>query len=306
MAFLTVRNHYKHVKGQRLFWQRGAFLRHPITGAEALITVDGEQTICMDTRGHQSDVLIHDLQETLVRLIYDQWPGSKQDEDSPFTFTVPCPTPDCRGKYALNVLQAEREAQREDAFCDARRPHRHRVTQLLYGIELPAAVVEIGKLELASRTFGMPPRLLEISPALQKNLNAVKGLTTESVQIQLYCELSGKPVPGATGVIAADKELWERARKLVSFALKVPMGDFKNLPTPGGRKLDPNQEYFLKLSEGRSERLDGQILPSEVANELIAIANKGEMRQTQLSNGRWVWASKEEADRNDPTIPKER
>ena len=100
MAFLTVRNHYKHVKGQRLFWQRGAFLRHPITGAEALITVDGEQTICMETRGPQSDVLIHDLQETLVRLIYDRWPGSKQDEDPPFTFTVSCPTPDCRGKYA--------------------------------------------------------------------------------------------------------------------------------------------------------------------------------------------------------------
>ena len=29
MAFLTVRNHYKHVKGQRLFWQRGAFCAIP-------------------------------------------------------------------------------------------------------------------------------------------------------------------------------------------------------------------------------------------------------------------------------------
>ena len=53
-------------------------------------------------------------------------------------------------------------------------------------------------------------------------------------------------------------------------------------------------------------RPDGQILPSAVADKLIAIANKGDMRQTQLSDGRWVWASKEEADRNDPTIPKER
>jgi hypothetical protein len=84
------------------------------------------------------------------------------------------------------------------------------------------------------------------------------------------------------------------------------MGDFKSVPMPGGRKLDANQEYFLKLPEGRSERLDGQILPSEVADKLIAIANKGGMRQTQLSDGRWVWASKEEADRNDPTLPKER
>jgi hypothetical protein len=75
------------------------------------------------------------------------------------------------------------------------------VTRLLYGIELPPAVVEFGKLELASRTFGMPPRLLEISPALQKNLNAVKGLTTDRVQLQLYCELSEKLVPGAVDVV---------------------------------------------------------------------------------------------------------
>ena len=38
MAFLTVRNHYKHVKGKRLFWQRGAFLKQPVTGAAALTT----------------------------------------------------------------------------------------------------------------------------------------------------------------------------------------------------------------------------------------------------------------------------
>jgi hypothetical protein len=319
MAFLTVRNHYKHVKGQRLFWQRGAFLRHPTSGAEALITVDGEQTICMETRGPQSDVLIHDLQETLVRLIYDRWPGSKQDEEPPFTFTVPCLTPDCRGKYALNVLQAEREAQREDSFCDARRPHRHRVTRLLYGIELPTVVVEIGKLELASRTFGMPPRLLEISPALQKNLDAVKGLTTESVQIQLYCELSEKLVSGAVDVVEADKDWVGEARKWVPWVAgklaslskvhSLPSSDpdyFGDLPKDQDRKVDAAAKQLLKLPKGRLMRPDGQILPTPVADKLIAIANKGGMRQTQLSNGRWVWASKEEADRNDPTIPKER
>ena len=53
-------------------------------------------------------------------------------------------------------------------------------------------------------------------------------------------------------------------------------------------------------------RPEGQILPRALADKLIEIAYKGEMRQTQLSDGRWVWANKEEADRNDPTIPKER
>jgi hypothetical protein len=61
----------------------------------------------------------------------------------------------------------------------------------------------------------------------------------------------------------------------------------------------------LGLPKGRWLRPEGQILPRALADKLIETANKGGMRQTQLSDGRWVWASKEEADRNDPTIPKE-
>jgi hypothetical protein len=312
MAFLTVRNHYKHVRGQRLFWQRGAFLRHPITGAEALITVDGEQTICMETRGPQSDVLIHDLQETLVRLIYDQWPGSKQDEEPPFTFTVPCPTPDCKGKYALNVLQAEqREGHRDEAFCDARRPHRHQVAKLLYGIELPSALAEIRKSTLAGQTFGQPPRLLEISAPPE--INAGKRLTTDRVGIQLYCELSEKLVPGASKTIEVPKDWADELRKWGPWAAghlktlwSVPDADFdfKGLPKHEDRKGDG--KHVLGLPKGRLMRPEGQILPRSLADKLIEIAYKGDMRQTQLSDGRWVWASKEEADRNDPTIPKER
>ena len=312
MAFLTVRNHYKHVKGQRLFWQRGAFLRHPITGAEALITVDGEQTICMETRGPQNDVLIHDLQETLVRLIYDQWPGSKRDEEPPFTFTVPCPTPDCKGKYALNVLQAEqREGHRDEAFCDARRPHRHQIATLLYGIELPSALAEIRKSTLAGQTFGQPPRLLEISEPPE--INAWKRLTTDRVGIQLYCELSEKLVPGASKTIEVPKDWADELRKWGPWAAghlktfwSVPDADsdFKGLPKHDDRKGDG--KHVLGLPKGRLMRPEGQILPRSLADKLIEIAYKGDMRQTQLSDGRWVWASKEEADRNDPTIPKER
>lgn len=49
----------------------------------------------------------------------------------------------------------------------------------------------------------------------------------------------------------------------------------------------------------------GQILPTSLADQLIRIANKGNMRQTKLSDGTYVWASPEEARRNDPTEPKE-
>ena len=179
-------------------------------------------------------------------------------------------------------------------------------------MELPTVVAEIGKLELASRTFGRPPRLLEISPALQKNLNAMKGLTTESIQIQLYCELSAKLVPGAVDVVELNKDWVADLRKIVPWLFKVlskPTGDvdeFTGLPKDEDPKVDAAAKQLLKLPKGRSERLDGDILPTSVADKLIAIALKGNMRQTQLSDGRWVWASKEEADRNDPTIPKER
>jgi hypothetical protein len=61
----------------------------------------------------------------------------------------------------------------------------------------------------------------------------------------------------------------------------------------------------LGLPIGKFVRQDGQILPAEVANKLIAIANKGNMRQTRVSTGRWVWASPAEANRNDPTVPKQ-
>ena len=70
--------------------------------------------------------------------------------------------------------------------------------------------------------------------------------------------------------------------------------------------MDAAAKQLLKLAEGRLMRPDGDILPTSVADKLITMAKKGNMEQTQLSAGRWVWASKEEADRNDPTIPKER
>ena len=164
-----------------------------------------------------------------------------------------------RENIALNVLQAEREAQREDAFCDARCPHRHPVAKLLYGIELPAAVAEIGKLELAGRTFGMPPRLIEISAALQKDSQCSrKGLTKERVQIQLYCELSEKLVPGAVDVVEVDKDWVGEAQEMGAlgcgkavqrFTRASPTGDlddFGGLPKDEDRKVDAAGKQLLE------------------------------------------------------------
>ncbi len=285
-------------------------MKQPVTGAEALITVDGEQTVCLETRGSNSDALLYDLKATLEMLIYDCWPGSPQDDEPPFTFTVPCPTAGCKGKYALNVLQAERDAQRVDAPCDARRPHRHLIAKLLYGIELPTTVLEIWKSTLANQTFAQPPRLLEVSKALEPN--AGERLTKNSVQVQLYCELSEKLVPGAVDIIKVRKNWaddlsewgpWVAGHLKTLWSTPEADSTSKALPKQGGGKS--NRKHVLGLPKGRLMRPEGQMLPRPLADKLIEIAYKGGMRQTQLSDGRWVWASKEEADRNDPTIPKE-
>ena len=42
-----------------------------------------------------------------------------------------------------------------------------------------------------------------------------KGLTKERAKIQLYCELSGKLVPGADGEVEVDKDWVAELRKLM-------------------------------------------------------------------------------------------
>jgi hypothetical protein len=211
-------------------------------------------------------------------------------------------------------LQKQRDAKQRDAFCDGPDTHEHPIAKLLYGIELPANVADIGKLELASRTFGKPPRLLEVSEPPEQN--AGKRATKNRVRIELYCELSEKLVPGAADTIEVDKEWAEEVKRWLPWVegqfktlyktLSTPDADFdfKGLPKPADRKNAAGKQA-LGLPKGRWLRPEGQILPSALADKLIEIANKGDMRQTQLSDGRWVWASKAEADRNDPTIPKE-
>ena len=251
--------------------------------------MDGEQTVCMETRGPNSDVLIHDLQETLVRLIYERWPGSLQDEEQPFAFTVPCPTAGCNGRYELTVLQSERDAKREDAPCNKRPPHRHPIAKLLYGIELPSSGAEGRKVMLDSRTHGQPPRLLEVSEPSERD--AGKRLTKNCVRIELYCELSEKLVPGAAATIEVDKDWVEAVKrwlpwvegqfKMLYKTISTPDADldFKGLPKPADQKNAAGNQA-LSLPKGRLLRPEGQILPSAMADKLIEIAYRGGMLQT--------------------------
>jgi internalin A len=314
MAFLTVRHHYKHVTGQRLFWQRGAFLRHPHSRAEALITVDGEQMIHMEARGPGSDALMYDLKATLERLIFDRWPGIDSGGKLPFKFTVPCLTKDCTGSYDLTVLQADKTDGREQSRCNDRQTHQHPISMLLHGMPLATGVAEIRKSNLAQQTYGRPPRLIEISdPPLDKAAAKAKDKAKRRVRVQIYCEMSGAVVPAAVDDIEVDKAWWSAAKQWAPYLGKVFLdvlttgglaGEGADMPgkRDGAREAD---EQMQDLPRGKFLRPDGQILSSGIADVLIGIAGKGDMRQTQLSQGRWLWASKAEADANDANIPKE-
>jgi internalin A len=319
MAVLTVRHHYKHVN-RRLFWQRGAFLRHPHSGAEGLVTVDGEQSIRLETRGLGADSLMADLKASVERLVHERWPGTAGDAVPPYRFLVPCPTPGCQGHYPLRDLEADLHQKRSEAACVGGGRHTHAIGKLLYQIEESNAVAEIRRADLGSQTYGQPPRFVEISPVNEQTLRGrAKGAIKRRVRIQIYCELSEKPVDGAVDVVEVDKKSWEAAKRWAPWVVRgaivfgggigvpMPTDDPSDVPSSGDRKKsDAGDEQLLNLPIGKLVRPDGQILPSELADKLIAIANKGNMRQTRVSTGRWVWASPDEADRNDPTVPKER
>ncbi len=315
MAVLTVKHNYKYVD-RSLFWQRGAFLRHPNTHAEALVTVDGEQTVHFEARGPRADALMQDLQDTFVRLVESRWPGTAQDEEPPYQFTVPCLTPGCRGHYSLNVLRAELAAKKsDDAACAGSTPHRHKLLRLLYGIEPTAAEDASRKMRNLHLTYGKPPRLIEISDAPPET---IAGRLKKRVKIQVYSELSETPVSGASDMVAVDTKWWEATKKwgpyvageMFKAGMKMAFPDgtvgLPDMPEARDDQCpdDANHQVF-DLPKGLLIIPIGQHLPQPVADKLIAIANKGDMRQTELSDGLWVWVSASEADRNDTSKPKE-
>jgi internalin A len=310
MAFLTVRHHYKHA-GRRFVWQRGAFLRHPHTGAEALIRVDGEQTIRMEARGPAADVLLIDLQSTLEALVDERWPGVAGEKRRPYRFTVPCPK--CSGSFSLTSLRAAKSKQ-DVAYCDGE-GHDVSIVSLLYGIEASEEAEEGRRARRMHLTYGRHPRQLDISDVPTETMaGKAQSATKRRIKVQVCSEVSGSLVDGASDVVEVDKDWWEAAKKWGPTAVRGAIGAataiFTGVPIGlpdvdlGGRG-DPSVGQLADMPKGRVEIPLGQIMPSAVADRLISIANRGNMRQTEMADGSWLWASPSEWRRNDPNVPKE-
>ncbi|NOH03734.1 MAG: hypothetical protein HND47_18110 [Chloroflexi bacterium] len=217
VPWMIVRTHdYAYPIGAHsLHWQKGMFLRH-----------DPHGTAMLEKRGREFHVyaqaiypeyFMNVLQETLQKLITDNWPGL----EGRYRFAVPCPTPDCKGKFNIQALRqfmsnGVREYPCQECF------HSHPITKLLLGFE--ELTIDVQLREINERLAGLDSRVARYFMAL---MNAIadeakngprlftfrardaglspKQLFTRPISLQLWCEAEGCQHP----VIAKDKGFYD-------------------------------------------------------------------------------------------------
>jgi internalin A len=108
VPWLIVRHHRRRFgidapADPKLHWQQGVFLQDPAHGQALLELVDRE--LFVTVRGSYPSHLLSVLQDSIVSLIEDRWPGLKDR----YHLSVPCPSPvdgkDCRGRFELAALR---------------------------------------------------------------------------------------------------------------------------------------------------------------------------------------------------------
>lgn len=175
-----------------------------------------------------------------------------------------------------------------------------------------------------------------VEPARWNLLHRVQDLFKHRIEIQIWCEEMKRPVPGAVEVVALDREWvrhlreWSpRLRKLITFATALGAGAaawgklaavtpemLKILRDCTNQVLDKvdNAPDFDELKAGRGDAAfsqatnleRGQFVEPSIAKVLCTAAKKGGMTRIQMDDDkRWRWVSREIAERNDRSVPKE-
>ena len=338
MALLTVLHHYKHVRERPLpFWHHGVFLRHPARQSEGMILVEGERRVSLEARGPDAAELMLDMRRSLELIVAERWEGFVKSGRRPMELFVPCQHPGCTQRCAMEAIESRRAARERTVYCD-RRNHENAIDKLLLGIEEAAdggydddgRRRERGPSDRSERqqrametrlvqsqiTYDQPPRAFLIAePPADTRIEQARNAAMVRAKVQLLCELSHRPVPGAEGIISRDRAWFDKVRRfgpgmLVSGARILGKGmlglppDPSDLPNGGsGRERDPG-DAFLGLPTGEHWRPDGEAYTSDDDDFLKGLAKAGNMRQTQdRISGRWQWASKEHADLNDAIRP---
>ncbi len=203
VPWMIVRTHdYAYpVNRHSLHWQKGMFLRHEPHG-EALLEQRGRE-FHVYAQATYPEYFMNVLQETLQKLINDNWPGL----EGRYRFAVPCPTPGCKGKFNIQALRqfmsnGVREYPCQECFKS------YPLTKLLLGFEELSIDVQLR--EIKEQLAGMDSRIAHYFMA---TMNAIadeakngprlftfrsrdaglspKQIFTRPISLQLWCEAEG-------------------------------------------------------------------------------------------------------------------
>ncbi len=238
VPWMIVRTHDYAIEqtNHRLHWDKGMFLSHGPHG-EAMLEKRGRE-FHIYAQSIYPEYFMNVLQETLQKLIKDNWPGL---EDR-YRFMVPCPTPNCKGRFNIQALRqfmsnGVREYPCQECFKS------YPITKLLLGFEeLP---IDIQLREIKEQLAGMDSR---IAYYFMATMNAIadeakngprlftfrtretglslKPLLSRPLEIQLWCEAEGCQHPvieSGKGVYPIDMphEWLVQIAPYANFALKV-------------------------------------------------------------------------------------
>ncbi|MFN8598455.1 MAG: COR domain-containing protein [Anaerolineae bacterium] len=207
VPWMIVRTHdYAYpVNAHSLHWQKGMFLSHGTHGT-AMLEKRGRE-FHVYTQAEWPEYFMNVLQETLIKLIKDNWPGL----EGRYGFAVPCPEvvngQPCKGRFKINALRqflAEGDTTVRCQECSCRLS----ITELLMGFEERDLSVQLR--EIKEQLAGMDSRIANYFWATMnaiadegkngprlftfRGANAkwsVAQLFSHPMELQLWCEAEG-------------------------------------------------------------------------------------------------------------------
>ena len=238
VPWMIVRTHdYAYpVNRHSLHWQKGMFLSHDPHGT-AMLEQRGRE-FHVYTQATYPEYFMNVLQETLLKLIKDNWPGL----EGRYRFAVPCPTPGCKGKFNIQALRqfmsnGVREYPCQECYKS------YPITKLLLGFEELAVDVQLR--EIKEQLAGMDSRVAHYFMALMNAIAdeakngprlftfrtretgfSLKPLLSRPMELQLWCEAEGCQHPvieSGKGVYPLDvpHEWLVQVAPYANFALKL-------------------------------------------------------------------------------------
>ncbi|MFN8433304.1 MAG: COR domain-containing protein [Anaerolineales bacterium] len=203
VPWMIVRTHdYAYpVNAHSLHWQKGMFLSHGTHG-EAILELRGRE-FHVHTQATYPEYFMNILQETLQKLIRDNWPGL----EGRYRLSVPCPTPNCKGRFNIQALRQFMSKGVREYSCQEC-INSYPITKLLLGFE--ERPIETQLREINERLAGMDSRIAHYFMA---TMNAIadeaksgprlftfrsrdaglspKQIFTRPISLQLWCEAEG-------------------------------------------------------------------------------------------------------------------